>query len=123
MYSGIQTMICLKPFNKGKMMSKIIEKKGAWEENIVNSVIKAMNAYPSAVFLDVGANIGMYTVMIAAMKRNVIAVDADSKNLAYIRQSLDMAKTADYVELIYNAIRLLLETTQIYLKLIMSMVQ
>ena len=105
------------------LISTRINKHGSWEKNIVNNVIKAMKAFPSAVFLDVGANIGMYTVMIAAMKRNVIAVDADSKNLAYIRQSLDMAKTADYVELIYNAIRLLLETTQIYLKLIMSMVQ
>ena len=99
-------MICLKPFKKGKMMSKVIEKKGAWEEKTVNSVIRAMKSYPSAVFLDVGANIGMYTVMIAAMKRKVLAVDADSKNLAYIRQSLEMAETTDYVELIYNAIRL-----------------
>ena len=86
-------------------ISKEIEKSGAWEKNIVNSVIRAMKAHPSAVFLDVGANIGMFTVVIAAMKRKVIAVDADSKNLAYIRQSLDIANTQENVELIYNAIR------------------
>lgn len=71
----------------------------------VNSVIRAMKAYPSAVFLDLGANIGMFTVVIAAMKRKVIAVDADSRNLAYIKKSLEIAKTTDYVELIYNAVR------------------
>ena len=54
---------------------------------------------------DVGANIGMYTVIIAAMKRKVIGVDADPKNLAYIRHSLKIAKNTDNVELIHNSIR------------------
>ena len=64
-----------------------------------------MEAYPSAVFLDLGSNIGMYTLVIATMRRKVIAVDADPKNLAYIRQSLAIEKTTKYVDLIYNAIR------------------
>ena len=86
-------------------MTKIIERKGAWEKAIVNSVIRVMEAHPTAVFLDIGANIGMYTLVIAAMRRQVLAVDADSRNLAYIRKSLEISKTTDYVELIYNAIR------------------
>ena len=98
-------MICVKPRSQDSFRSDIIEKQGAWEKDNVNRVIQAMAAQPSAVFLDVGANIGMYAVVIAAMKRKVIAVDADPKNLAYIRQSLDIAKTTDYVELVYNAIR------------------
>ena len=64
-----------------------------------------MKAFPTAVFLDVGSNIGMYSVLIAAMRRKVIAVDADPSNLAYIRQSLEITKKSDYVELIYNSIR------------------
>ena len=99
---GLQSTICIKPSDS---VSGQIESTGAWEPEIVNNVIRGMEAYPSAVFLDVGANIGMYTVMIAAMKRKVIAVDADPKNLAYIRQSLAIEKTTKYVELIYNAIR------------------
>ena len=95
-------MICIKPSD---FISAEIASTGAWEKGIVNNVIKAMEAYPSAVFLDVGANIGMYTVMIAAMRRKVIAVDADPRNLAYISQSLEYAKTTIYVQLIYNSIR------------------
>lgn len=86
-------------------VSGSIKNSGAWEQATVNNVIKAMESYPSAVFLDVGANIGMYAVVIAAMRRKVIAVDADPRNLAYIKQSLEIAKTKDYVELIYNSIR------------------
>ena len=76
-----------------------------WEREIFNNVIRAMESYPGAVFLDIGANIGMYTVVIAAMRRRVIAVDADPSNLAYIRQSLQIENTTDYVEIIYNSIR------------------
>ena len=67
-----------------------------------------MEAYPSAVFLDVGAHMGSFTVVIAAMKRKVIAVDADSRNLAFLRQSLEIGNTRDYVELINNIIRWML---------------
>ena len=82
-----------------------INAEGAWEPDIVNNVIRGMKAYPSAVFIDIGANIGMYTLAVAALKRNVIAVDAAPFNLAYIRQSLEISKTRDYVELLNNAIR------------------
>ena len=91
--------MCIKPLNIDRWVSGSIDKEGAWEKDIVNNVIRA------AVFLDVGANIGGYAVVIAAMRRRVIAVDADLQNLAYIRQSLEIEKTTDFVELIYNSIR------------------
>ena len=56
-------------------------------------------------FQDVGANIGMYAVVIAAMGRRVVAVDADPENLAYIRKSLDLAQNSQYVDIIYNSVR------------------
>ena len=101
-FAGLQTIICIKPSD---LISRIIEKQGCFEKKIVNNVIKAMKAHPTAMFLDVGSNIGMYSVLVAAMRRKVIAVDADPRNLAYIRQSLGITKTTDYVELIYNSIR------------------
>ena len=48
----------------------------------------------------------MYTVVVAAMRRQVVAVDADPKNLAYIRTSLDLTNTTQYVRLVQNAVRL-----------------
>ena len=40
---------------------------------------------PGVFSLDLGANIGMFTLAVAAMGRKVKAVDATFKNLAYIR--------------------------------------
>ena len=47
----------------------------------------------------------MYAVVIAAMGRRVVAVDADPENLAYIRKSLDLAQNSQYVDIIYNSVR------------------
>ena len=47
----------------------------------------------------------MYTVVVAAMKRQVVAVDADPVNLAYIRRSLDLTSHTEYVRIVYNSVR------------------
>jgi hypothetical protein len=39
------------------------------------------------IFSDFGANLGMYTLAVAAMGRHVMAVDADFKNHAFIRSA------------------------------------
>ena len=64
-----------------------------------------MQKFPEATFLDIGANLGMYAVVIAAMKRRVVAVDADPKNLAYIRKSLELEGNTGNVRIIYNSVR------------------
>ena len=78
-------------------MSRSILEEGAWEEKNVVVAMKAMDYYQDAVFIgktfiltvsyqicfstDAGSNIGMYTIMMAAMDRKVIAVDAMVDNL------------------------------------------
>jgi hypothetical protein len=47
----------------------------------------------------------MYTVVVAAMQRRVVAVDADPHNLAYIRSSLLLGNNTGNVRLLYNAVR------------------
>ena len=46
----------------------------------------------------------MYTVLVAAMEREVLAVDADPENLAYIRKSLDLQNTVSKVRMFSNAV-------------------
>merc|ERR1712126_463625 len=66
--------------------------------------MKSLDMYPEAKFLDIGANVGMYTVMVAAMKRQVVAADPVLKNLALINSSLKKSNTSQYVTLVNNPI-------------------
>ena len=47
----------------------------------------------------------MYTIMVAAMDREVVAVDAMADNLSYIRKSLELGGKENLVTLVHNAIR------------------
>lgn len=86
-------------------ISKKIDDWSSFEGTKVSVMLKAMSMYPSAVFLDIGSNIGMYTVMMAAAGRQVVAVDAMLVNLAYIHQSLMFGNTTQFVRLLNNPVR------------------
>ena len=47
----------------------------------------------------------MYTVMVAAMHRRVIAVDPILTNLGLIRRSLEVAENTKFVSFVNNPIR------------------
>ena len=48
---------------------------------------------------------GMYTVMVAQMKRRVVAVDPIRDNLALISSSVNKAGTQEYVQFVASPIR------------------
>ena len=47
----------------------------------------------------------MYTIMVAAMGREVVALDAMADNLAYVRRSLEIQNREHLVTLFHNAVR------------------
>ena len=122
-YSDITTRICIKPASVDRFVSMNIRSYGAWEPNFVNCVLKIVQRFPEATFLgfshnftdllrinhffifvDIGSNIGMFSLSVAAMNRSVVAVDADPVNLAYIRESLSLGNFSQNVRIINNAV-------------------
>ena len=116
----IEAVMCIKPANVDGAISRTIRNTGIWEENEVVKVMKMMELFPNAVFFDIGSNIGfvllqllyylmdyiegMYTVMVAAMSRRVVAVDPMKENIDLIHRSLQRAKKRGLVSLINNAV-------------------
>ena len=86
------------------MSAKLAMGRG-WEPDLVTMVMEAMALHPEAVFLDLGSNIGAYTLPVASMRRRVVAVDMMRDNLAYIKTSLSQAGLDTYVEMVNNAVR------------------
>jgi len=102
--TNLSAIICIKPIERDVWVSGTIKKTGAWETETILNLIDVLNKFENATFVDIGANIGMYTVLAAAMHRKVVAVDADPENLAYIRKSLELKNTANQVRLFSNAV-------------------
>jgi len=103
-YGGLQTIMCIKPIEIDAVISKSINQSGAFEGMAVSTMVKAMSIYPEAVFLDVGSNIGMYSVTIAAAKHRVVAVDALLENLAYVHHSVVLGGNRQNVRLVNNPV-------------------
>ena len=96
---------------------------GNWENEIVTNVIKVMNLMKITTFLgkieeyliiwklmffwlaDIGANIGVYSLAVAARNLNVVAVDSEADNLAFIKKSAELMNKRKYVRFINNAVR------------------
>ena len=57
--------------------------------------------------VDLGSNIGMFSVTAATLGRKVVAVDASIQNLAYIDKSVHLNGNQENVKLINNAVRCL----------------
>ena len=95
----------MKPPQEDLLVSRELAMGRGWEPKLVSKVMEAMTLHPEAVFLDLGSNIGAYTLPVASMRRRVVAVDMMRDNLAYIKTSLAQASLESYVEMVHNAVR------------------
>ena len=76
---GVQAPLCVKV--NDKLVSKAVRDGGVWERGVLTMVLRALSKYPSSVLIDGGANVGEYTVMAAALGREVVAVEPMVDNI------------------------------------------
>ena len=56
--AGLRAVICVKDPRVDEWVSGGILASGVWEKEIVMEVMRTMDQYPEAVFIDIGSNIG-----------------------------------------------------------------
>ena len=77
---GVQAPLCVKV--NDKLVSKAVRDGGVWERGVLTMVLRALSKLPSSsVLIDGGANVGEYTVMAAALGREVVAVEPMVDNI------------------------------------------
>ena len=96
--------ICTYDLERDQLISKFIHIKGMWEGRLVNSIARFLMENPDVEFLDLGCNIGVYTLVAAHVGRKVVAVDPLVENLELLSKSLSLGQLHDKVTLIWNAI-------------------
>ncbi|XP_023330591.1 uncharacterized protein LOC111702989 [Eurytemora carolleeae] len=99
--------MCIKGLDVDSVISGYIYYEGYWERDMLQLMLKILQAYPNATLLDVGSNIGMFSVTAAAANYSVVAVDPFKTNLAYIRLSTVLHGSQDNVRYIPHTIRVI----------------
>lgn len=87
-----------------KHVSASIISRGHYEGPWVDKIHNFMKQYPKAVFIDIGSNIGMFSVTISALGYRVIAIDCLDNNVMRLCASMKTAKLSDKLTIIYNAV-------------------
>ncbi|KAH3721059.1 hypothetical protein DPMN_063974 [Dreissena polymorpha] len=67
-------------------------------------VIRLLQAHSEVDVLDLGCNIGVYTIMVAKMNHRVVSVDPSRKNLMLLSRSLKLGQIDSKVTLLWNAV-------------------
>ena len=98
------TPICTYSYNKDIYVSKSLQIDGQWEGDLVDNISKFLLTRPDVEFLDVGCNIGTYTLAVANLGKRVVAIDANTDSLELLYKSLTLGKLHQNVTLIWNAV-------------------
>ena len=98
---GDTVKICI---HKNDLISKKIKRHGTWETAIQKQLFQAFKEYPSADFLDVGANIGVFSLLVASLGHKVVAVEPNPDNIIRIHKASHLSGVADRITVVANAV-------------------
>lgn len=91
------THVCLHPTDIDVHVSLHLRGDGLWEPHIVRTFQNLLYQDPQLGVYDIGANIGQYTLLAAAMGRKVVAVEPYLPNLRRLHKGIKMGKVEDKV--------------------------
>ncbi|PAA63895.1 hypothetical protein BOX15_Mlig011663g1 [Macrostomum lignano] len=97
---GAETPI--RGYNGEDYISDAIRKNKAWEPELARIILKIAQQIPGVTFLDIGSNIGVYTVQAAQLGLPTLALDANIRNL--LRLHLTLQALSLKATLIWNFI-------------------
>jgi len=100
---GITFPICTYEPAEDVWVSRSFTKGGYWERPVVDRFIRLLRRYTDLEFVDLGANIGTYTLP-AARITHVVAVEPYSGSMARLFKSVQLGRVEKNVSLVFNAI-------------------
>ena len=98
------TPVCIHDPRFDRIISSYVFLTGMWEKNFVKVFIETLNKVEDIVVLDIGCNIGVYTLVAAKNGYRVVAIDANLENLRLLSKSVVLGDLTEKVTLIWNAV-------------------
>ena len=87
--------VCLFPDDEDEFISKTIRSSGLWEPRILNDTFKKILSDDAELgMIDIGANIGVYSLVTAAMGHDVVAVEPFDDHLRRFHKAINLGMCA-----------------------------
>lgn len=94
-------------------VSREIIRYGSWEGTHINLILSLLQQDPDLHFVDIGSNVGVFTLAVALLGRRVLAVDALAMNIMRLCSSVIEGNFTDSVQIVYNAFSDVYETVSL----------
>ncbi|ESP05590.1 hypothetical protein LOTGIDRAFT_152447 [Lottia gigantea] len=101
---GSDVAICVYGKKLDTMVSSHVIDHSTWEKKQLEIMGMILNQNKNMQVVDIGCNIGIYTLFASKMGRRVIAVDPLESNLQLLQKSIVLGQYQDKVTLVHNAI-------------------
>jgi len=85
-------------------ISRFLMQSQTWEPDRLRLMQEVLDRDPRLQLIDLGCNLGVFTLTAAAMGRQVIALDANVENVKRLRKSLLINNLEKQARIVYNAI-------------------
>ena len=98
------TTVCVFSRFHDVYISHDLEETGIWEPVITQNLLEILRRDQDSLFLDIGANIGYFTMLAAKMGHRVVAVEPVVENIQRIHRALTVEQLGNRVTIVKNAI-------------------
>lgn len=99
-----QFPMCTYSAAEDSFVSAAILTGGYWERVMAENLVKFFKDRTNFTFLDIGANIGIYSLPIAHLGRHVIAVEPNWDTVRRLAKSVSLGGIASRIDILYHAI-------------------
>ncbi len=99
-----RTPVCLYSSKRDIYVSRSLKMSGVWERKTVLNFQSWLKKDQEIGVIDIGANLGVYTLVAAAMGRNVLAVEPNVENIARLRKAIQKGGLGNNITLLQNAV-------------------
>ena len=72
---------------------------GEWSPVLIESAISFFGQNPSGTYVDIGANIGLTCIPVAARGINAVAIEANPKNFSYLARNRSRNEVTEHLEI------------------------
>lgn len=104
MRGSVNTHLCIHDPKYDSQLSAQIKKNGLWEPTNVRSFLRQLALSKQANVIDIGANVGLYSLLGAKMGRQVIAVEPLHENLNRLHMASHLESVQSKIVVLANAV-------------------
>ncbi|KAL3856586.1 hypothetical protein ACJMK2_011321 [Sinanodonta woodiana] len=96
--------VCLFPVKEDIYVSASLQTSGTWDMEQTHLIQKALKRFPKANFIDVGANIGYFSLLARAMGRTVIAIEPTDASFLRLQEGVVRNNFSDKIIILKYAV-------------------